>query len=264
MKDLIQTNFLSRLHNGKDIFFCKTDYLVKDFDRISKLDNEVILISGNSDYGITDTLVSQSPKNIKKWFCVNRTSYNDKLVTIPLGIENYSVCRRDGHGYVWPHVHEKVRLLSQEYDVKPQEFIYSNFTVGTNVLHRSRVRQIAIGSSHINHEDPNKSDYSNYIKQILNHEAVVCPQGNGGVPEGDNHRIYEVLYCGRIPLTFAKDYYKKIHHKFPVVLLDDPSELEDEKYLREKINEVKSKSFDEKYLTNKYWESLILKESESL
>lgn len=63
--DFLQLNKFSELHDGKNIIFCKTDYIISEFNYIKNLKNDVILITGNSDYPITDDLANLAPKNIK-------------------------------------------------------------------------------------------------------------------------------------------------------------------------------------------------------
>ena len=41
-EDFFQINKLSYLHNDTTIVFCKTDYLIKEFEKISNLKNKCI------------------------------------------------------------------------------------------------------------------------------------------------------------------------------------------------------------------------------
>ncbi len=65
--NFIQLNKFTNLHDGNKIIFCKTDFLFEEFNTIKNLDSDVILITGNSDYPITDYHVSHAPSNIKKY-----------------------------------------------------------------------------------------------------------------------------------------------------------------------------------------------------
>jgi hypothetical protein len=252
MNDFIQINRFSELHNGENIFFCKTDFLQEAFRFIRGLNREVILISGNSDYCITDELIHHAPHNIKKWFCQNRYSDNKLLESIPLGIENTSECRIDGHGYVWDHAQEKYDILKSPPNRNPTKFIYSNFNTSTNPPHRNEVKQKCIDLDHITWQKPNLS-YQQFVEDILDYEAIICPQGND---RGDNHRIYEVLYLGRVPITFNKDQYDYLHHLFPTVLINSLEELEDQDNLRLRVEEAKN--INKKSLTFQHWKNIIL------
>ncbi len=64
MRNYFQINKLSELHDGKNIIFCKTDFIQQEFQYINSLDNDVILITGNSDYAIDHHKFNDRPKNI--------------------------------------------------------------------------------------------------------------------------------------------------------------------------------------------------------
>jgi len=265
--EIIEMNKFSNLHDGQKIFFCKTDYIENFLIKLSKLNTEVILISGNSDYGVTDGLLHQKPKNVKYWFAANKTTQSNQVDVIPIGIENTTPCSIGvNHGYVWSHAKEKHVILSQIKNKKPSKLIYSNFTID-EVRHSSRKKwkKISQDSEHITWNDSNLN-YNDMCNQILDHEAVLCPLGNKNVPEGDNHRVYEVLYCGRIPIVHCEDYYKKLYHLFPVILIKE-NQLDiiaDEDYIKHEIQKVKNKKFDPKYMNFSYWKELILKAKENL
>lgn len=97
------------------------------------------------------------------------------------------------------------------------------------------VAEISKKSPHIDWEEPKLTSLEYYSK-ILDYEAVVCAQGNG---PGDNHRIYETLYLNRIPITFNASMYEKLHHKFPVILLENLKLLEDYNFIKQKIEQAK-------------------------
>ena len=253
---VIQINKFSELHNGRTIIFCKTDFILKEFNYIKNLKNDVIFITGNSDYCITDHLVSQAPPNIKKWFCQNRLSDNTLLESIPLGLDNSISCKREGHGVAWEHAKIKHKILSNPPNQKHKDFLFSCFTINTNPPHRSRLQNLSKDAPHITWKEPNL-DYDSYVKHILNHKAVVCAQGND---MGDNHRIYETLYLGRTPLTFNVQQYKYLHHLFPLVLIENNEDLLDIKLIDCKIDEARSKK-NEKYLNTDYWLEKIYAEA---
>ena len=131
--DGIKINKFSDLHDGKNIIFCKTDFLSKEFENISNLPNDVVLITGNSDYPIDHHKFNKRPKNIKKWYAQNSLVHDDILVPLPIGIENKLPSVRGGHGIGYlDRVTEKENLLSRELNVTPTKNIYANFNINTN------------------------------------------------------------------------------------------------------------------------------------
>ena len=64
-EEIVEINKLSQLHNGSGIVFCKTDFILEEFKSIERLGRDVTLITGNSDYCITEALVALAPSNVK-------------------------------------------------------------------------------------------------------------------------------------------------------------------------------------------------------
>ena len=253
MNNVIQINRFAELHDGEKIIFCKTDFLLQEFEHIRQIKNDVILISGNSDYCITHDLVSRAPKNIKKWFCQNKLCDSNLLQSIPLGVENSIECCRKGHGVGWEHAVEKCEILTNPPNQNPTKLIFANFTVGTNPQHRNIARNKAIELEHITWKEPHVK-YDKFVKHILEHEAVFCAQGNG---PGDNHRIYETLYLSRVPITFSFEQYRHLHYMFPTLFLSNLEELNNEATIRKKIDIIKNK-MNRKYLDYEYWKGMVL------
>lgn len=251
--DTIQVNKFSHLHDGNKVFFCKTDYLIDQFREISKLKHDVLLISGNSDYCITDNHIKELPNNVKFWFAHNCLVDDDRVYPLPMGIENQSESALGArHGVSWGGRKREI-LLSTIKQKTPTKFAYGNFRTGTNPKHRSLVRDIIIESDHIDWEDPSLTNEEFYNK-CLDYELVVCAQGNG---PGDNHRIYETLYLERTPITFNQYMYKKLHNNFPVICLDDPDKLKDKIFLQKELDKIKSKPFDRDILYSEWWTNKI-------
>lgn len=265
---IIQFNRYSSLHNNKNIFFAHMGQLGDITRQVTDLKEKAILITGNSDYILQpeneknneeSEIFVTIPDNVQKWFTANCFSNNLKIQILPAGIENSVDCKRTGHGVGWPAAIEKKNLLSQKYNVIPTKKIYANFHIGSNPPHRTAVKNICENKDYVtlkNYGIP----YAEFVSDILDHEAVICPQGNGG--SGDNHRIYETLYLRRIPITFNKKLYNKLHNLFPVVLLNNVEELGNIQELDKKIQEAKAKTFF--YLDFYYWEKLILDEYSKL
>lgn len=253
--DFIEINKFSTLHNGKNIIFCKTDYILDEFKNIERLDNDVILITGNSDYPIDEKNFNLRPNNIIKWYAQNALVNNDILEPLPLGLENKIPSNRDGHGIgYYERVLEKERLLSRNLNITPTKKIYSNFNINTNYEYRKNVKNICVNSPHIDWEDSNLT-LDNFFTNILNYESVICPIGNGI----DTHRLWEVLYSNRIPITIKVGNYKiyELYEKLPIIILNEIDELNDFNLLNNKIKEIKSKNINLEILDFNFWENKI-------
>ena len=250
--------FAFDFHGNGDVIFCKTDYLFEAFKEIEASNRNVVLISGNSDYCVTPEIASKAPANIKFWFCQNATFSHDRVLAIPIGLENHFE-GREGHGYVWGHAAEKIKVIQKvDTKVKPSKLLYANFKVETNPKHRTPIKELCQKSEIVTWVEP-KLSYEEFVADILDHEAVVCAQGNDS---GDNHRIYETLYLNRIPITFNPQQYEVLHHKLPVILCASEADLLDEEVIKEKISIAKKKSRE--WLDYNRWNKLIYEKLLSL
>jgi hypothetical protein len=249
----IEINKLSHLHNGFSIYFCKTDYLVSEFENIKNQKENIILISGNSDYAITDRIVDIAPKNIKKWYAQNALSNNPILEPLPIGLENKLPSVREGHGVGYfdratlkESLIKKTGLNNKE----PKKFVYANFNIYTNYNYRNPIKEICQNKNFIDWEEPNLS-LDSFFDKILDYQMIVCPAGNGL----DTHRLWEILYCNRIPITFKVANYKlyEVYNKLPIILLENLEDLINENLLHEKYLECMNKKYDLSILDIDYW-----------
>jgi hypothetical protein len=253
--DLIQINKFSELHDGNKIIFCKTDFIFNEFELISKIPHDIILITGNSDYPIDESRFHLKPNNVKKWYTQNAIVNDECLIPLPIGLENKLESVRPGHGIgYYDRVLEKEQLLSRNITKQPIKKYYSNFNIETNYSYRSKIKSICENSPHIDWEESNLS-LTEFFDKILDYEAIICPIGNGV----DTHRLWEVLYSNRTPITIRVGNFKiyELYEKLPVVILDDENDLYNEKLLDNKIKEVKNNQYDMSLLDYSYWETLI-------
>tara|TARA_B100000085_G_C18553275_1_gene516776 strand:+ start:1391 stop:2221 length:831 start_codon:yes stop_codon:yes gene_type:complete len=266
--DYLQINKLSRLHNGHDIFFCKTDYILQDFAAISKLDRDVVLITGNSDYAIPDEAVNQCPDNVKVWYAQNCLSNNEKMKPLPIGIENKEVALREGHGIGYldrvtkkENIFNNLKSLSPYSKITADKFMYSNFVVRNNPTHRSLAKEISIKQPYIDWEEPNLS-LERLFLNFLEYKMILCPIGNGI----DTHRLWETLYCGRIPVTIKVGDFKlySLYEQLPIVILDGYSELMQQESIQEKYNNVISKKYNIDMLSTQYWIESVISDAKNL
>jgi hypothetical protein len=260
--NFLEHNKLSHLHDGKTIFFCKTDYLLQDFETITKLDNKVILITGNSDYSITDQIVSLAPKNIKKWYAVNALTNNSIIEPIPIGLENQYFSQRDGHGIGYPDRASLKESILHNLDKNyiPTQFLYCNFNISTNPNHRQKVHNIAKQLNYITIDQSNLS-LDIFFKQIQDHKMVICPAGNGI----DTHRLWEVLYCNRIPITIRSANCKiyDLYSRLPIIILNETEDLLNDDLIEHKYNIIINTKYNLDILDSSYWTEKILYDTKS-
>jgi len=254
--DFIQINKFSNLHNNNNIFFCKTDFIFDDFNYIKTLDTDIILITGNSDYGITDKIVESAPRNIKKWFAQNALSNNEILEPIPIGLENKIESNRSGHGIGYKdRMIIKEKLLSHKSAIIPSKNIYANFNIQTNFAYRLAIKNLCMECSHIDWQESNLS-LEDWFKNIIDYRMMVCPIGNGV----DTHRLWEALYYNIVPITIKINNYKlyQLYEQLPIIILDKMKDLLNLSLINKKYEEAITKQYDKNLLTYEYWKTKIL------
>lgn len=272
MNNFIQFNKFAKFHNNKNIFFCKLDYIENLFASITKLENDVVIITGNSDFGIyndefkiiikdlsnytlTELFIERIPKNIKYWFSSNNCSNLNFIKTLPLGIENSEECLIKGHGVAWEHTKFKIKTLNEFTDPAfdlIKEYVYFNCNVDTNLIYRSKIKNecLKIGIEVEN----NKLNYLEYIQKCRTFTGIICPMGNGV----DTHRFYEILLMGRVPILIKDknlSIYENFFEKFPCVVVNNVNDLFDQK-IKCLIND-KLKTIDNQIIHYSYWEKFI-------
>jgi hypothetical protein len=263
--NLLQLNKFGTLHDGKKVFFCKTDYLEAEFKQIKKIKNEVVLISGNSDINIDEKLASQMPGNIVTWYAQNTLIDDARITPIPIGIENTVLNKRKGHGVGWLHAVEKTVVLQKAFDrddVAPTRFLYANFNTETNQHHRMHLKKICQNTAFITWADYGLH-FGDFIAAIQDHEAVICPLGNGV----DTHRLYEVLYSNRIPVVAIPANYaicQKLYKHLPIVMVDDPDKFSDFDLMKQMIADAKVKWDQINLIDFDYWQNKIQAEADAI
>ena len=270
MNDFIQFNKFAELDDDKFIIFCKTDYLNSAFEKINKLDNDVILITGNSDYGIfnngnhltikdlnnnllLEANLNDLPKNIKFWFAQNNLTDLDFVFSLPMGLENHIECIIPNYGKAWNHAVEKIKILANNVDKSPINNIYLNCNIETNIDHRKPIKDFCkLNDIYV---EENQLCYQDFIDKAKEFKAVICPAGNGL----DTHRLYEVLAIKRIPILIKYGkfpIYENLFSKLPCVILENINDINDDKISI--LIEDKIKNFDENVCSFSYWRNFIL------
>jgi hypothetical protein len=260
---IIETNKFSHMQEENFFFYTTTDVFYRKMKEVEKKDVNVVLIIGNGDEPFYHGKVDFLPKNVKYVYTINNLSSDEKVFSIPYGIGNFT---SDKFGdSPWFNYNEvKLECLKHLPNISPKHFIYSNFTLGTNKDFRKNCMLISQDTEYITWEEPTLAFDKLYI-EYLNHEMILCPPGNGL----DTHRVWETLYCGRVPIvikvknTRSYDFDSlshglfRLYDKLPIVLLNSIEELKNFSLLEKKLSEANTK-WDNCYLLDYYyWEKQI-------
>jgi hypothetical protein len=217
-------NELTNYFNNKRKIFCYT-YALDNMDflinKLSYLQNEFILVFHNCDHNFEThhlKLFDSLPK-LKMIYTQNMNVLHDRVVPLPIGIANS----------MWPHGNLSLLNSIIQMNNSKDNLIYFNFNINTNQEKRGECynKIIQKGIPFI----PSGDQY-NYLYNLSKYKYAICPEGNGI----DCHRLWECLYLKVIPIckkNILVEYFSKI---FPIVLLDDWSDLNAEKIMNEYNN----------------------------
>jgi hypothetical protein len=190
----------------------------------------------------------ESIPNLKMWFGQNINCENSRITSLPIGLENTKN---------WTKFSKRDLLYSTaNKKINPTKLSYANFSLYTNLVERSKCYGLVSNSTFITNKTIHnvvQDDYQNWIDEVLDHEYILCPMGNGI----DTHRFWETLYLGRIPIT-TRNANTKFYERLPVLFIDDWTEITEE-LLRSKIEFFSDMSnFDFDLLKMSYWKKQIL------
>jgi len=250
--ELIQGQKFKQLPNNNDIFYCHTHDVNNFFDNL-RIENDFILISHNSDWSVTDNSNNQGfadirkiPNNLKKWFAQNVNCVNDRIESLPIGLENSE----------W-FVHEKkieklLNIRNTEKNIK--NLVYLNLNIQNNITVRQPIYDMLRKKPYVTTEyGRNGLGYDNYLNNLYNHKFMICPEGNGI----DVHQPWESMYINTIPIQ-KKNINNKNWRELPICWLDDWGQLEDENFLNSEYERIINSNFDKSKLDFNYWRNKIL------
>lgn len=173
--------------NLKNLFAALIQYL---FYEVSKIDIEYnyFIITHNSDHEISREGFGEHIKKVKRQYSQNCSfldEENDKLVPIPIGIENR----------MWVD-HDILHRVRKRQDISKTKGVYFFFSLGTHpsipVCHDALRAKFDFNTIRPRED---------YFVELKRHKYAVCPRGNGL----DTHRLWECLYLDVIPIMLKSD-----------------------------------------------------------
>jgi len=215
-KQRYSINQISDLTNYKKIFVFTHD--LEDFyNKFSNQLSDKIIISHNSDHEI------RYIKNVKLHLAQNCLIKNNKLLSLPIGIENTQ----------W-FDHNTFHKIRKSKIIKTKN-IYFYFNLNT---HPSRLTCYNKLKDKL--EWNTKRSKEDYFIELASHKYAICPRGNGL----DTHRIWECLYLDVIPIIIEKDDLKI--DNLPIIILEDWE-------LIDNIYNIFTKQMNNKIVINNYF-----------
>jgi len=223
-----------------EIIFVQSNLLKNFQDNINNIKKNFILISHNGDDLIDEKYYKiLNNKYLIKWYSANTVIRNNKIIPIPLGLQN---SRYQLFGVV--NDFKKLRIKKKKKIPK----IFCSFNIGTNPSQRKPALK-TLSKLSLTDVSNGFSAYE-YREKLNNYMFHACPEGNGL----DTYRTWESLYLNVIPIVIKNNFYSQFTD-FPALILNDWSDLQSytEFDLKKVYNSKLENLKNSKFIWNDYW-----------
>jgi len=222
---------IENINNIIDINLYKNIFVFADnlLDFYNKYNNQLNyknIISHNSDHEINNDYV-HFINNVNYQLSQNVMIKNQKLITLPIGIEN----RQHFDHNIFHNVRKRT-------DIKKEKNIYFLFSLTT---HPSRINCYNILKDKLPFS--NKVSKEEYFIELKKHKYAICPRGNGI----DTHRLWECLYLDVIPIMIDNDFINI--DNLPIIVLNSWEDF-NENNLYNKFEKLKNSKITMSYYKN--------------
>ena len=246
-EDIITTDkYLQEFPNNyhkTDVIFNNSSMIWRDNHINPPNKNLPLLVTGHSDYPITDNLVDLY--NPKIWFCVNKQTRKPNVFSLPLGITNNT--NESALHPIYGNLDCMINVMKE--NVNNKNLVYMNMNISTYPVERQLVwdlfkdkNWITIGKIENNIEGR-----TNFLRDIKAHTFVLCPRGNGL----DTHRLWETLYMGSIPIIRRDIGYTEFED-LPICFINNWSDITVE-FLELEKNRITNTNWNLEKLKISYW-----------
>jgi len=248
--EYIQGEKFKTLSDNNKIFYCHT-HDVNNFLNNINFDHEFILISHNSDGKITnnpnmsDADIKYMPKNLKRWYAQNICVNHEKLISLPIGLENSE----------WFKNIKKIEKMSQKTSElkNMKNLVYMNHNIQTNPTERLKpYLHLQNTTWTTTSKGLNGFDFDTYLNNIYNHKFVICPEGNGT----DTHRTWECLYLNTIPIE-KRNINNSYYTDLPICYIDEWTDI-NEHFLNDEYIRITNNVYNLDKLDFNYWKNKII------
>lgn len=223
----IDYDLLERHRPGGSIYLC-TDAILTFIDHLlSKVQDDFVLVTGDSDTAITDVAIHHrvllpllNSPYLRAWYAQNSLAKHPKLYQMPIGMDYHTMWQRPG---VWgmlgqsPIAQENalIGILGKSQPFRSRHFLgYCNWHLagdrGDRVACMQKIQKdmCYVESNFL----PRHTSWQRQAECMF----VISPEGVGV----DCHRTWEGLLLGCVPVV-KRSQFSSIFDGLPVVLLDD-------------------------------------------
>jgi len=203
-------------------------------------DMKFIIFTNLEDTPIDKYIFNEISDNVLCIYAVNAIEYGGKVIPAPYGIQRKMHLNDNRNEYLKlsmenSHPHHAKKLLYVSYNEKSH-------------VDRMGTKQMFMNKKWASVDDQ-RVNYDEFLFGLRNHQFVLCPRGNAI----DCHRNWEVLYMGRVPVMKRYPYLEELYKDFPVLFVDDYSEVTEKLLLKNEELFIRAQYFDLIYLSLPHW-----------
>jgi hypothetical protein len=249
-------------NRSQSIYVCTDALLNFSENYLSKIKDQYVLVSGDSDLSVGERLISDPrvqrilhDKNLLVWYAQNLDVDHPKLEQIPIGIDYHTMWDLPGwwglkKQSAFSQEHSLISILQSSPKFESRALMaYCNFQFALDrgdrkeCMHRLDRRSCFFEPTRI----PRKSTWQRQSQFMF----VVSPEGVGI----DCHRTWEALLLGCIPIV-KRTKFTKLINNLPALIIDDWSEISVGRLL-ESATTAASRQYDFNPLLLSFWDSKI-------
>ena len=246
--DIITTdkflNSFREIYYKTDVLYNNNKIIWRNSEHEPPKKNMNVIITGHSDYPITDNLVEYF--NPKIWYTVNKQTNKYNVLSLPLGITNNT--NESMIHQIYGDLDCMIKVMNEKID-KCKSLVYMNFNINTYQQERQYVYNLFYNKDWVTVGNiiNTLEGRTVFLRDIKSHSFVLCPRGNGV----DTHRLWETLYMGSIPIL-KRDIAFKEFEDLPICFINDWNDVNEEFLLNER-NRILNNTYNLDKLRIDYW-----------
>jgi len=203
-------------------------------------DMKFIIFTNLEDTPIDEYIFNIIPDNVLSIIAVNAIANCGKVIPAPYGIQR-KMHPNDNRS-------EYLKLaMKHSYPHHAQKLLYVSHNENSH-LERKGTKEMFFDKSWAT-VDIERANYDDFLFNLRNHMFVLCPRGNAV----DCHRNWEVLYMRRVPVMKKNFYLEKLYNDFPVLFVNEYSEVTEDLLHNNEELFIKAQSMDLIYLSLPHW-----------
>lgn len=177
-------------------------------------DMKFIIFTNLEDTPIDEYIFDCIPDNVLCISAVNAVANGGKVIPAPYGVQR----RMSISDTRIEDLKSSIRFFQKN----PSGLLYVSHSEDTN-SERKGIKNIFRNKSWAR-VDEDRVSYSAFLDNLGRSKFMICPVGNAI----DCHRNWEVLYMRRVPIMKKQSYLEKLFKDYPVLFVEDYSEVTDE------------------------------------